>query len=264
VTYQFDHEWHQERARLASLEQFEDPGTIRLLERLGVAAGWRCLEIGAGGGSVAAWLCERVGPTGSVLATDLETKFLAALDYPNLEVRRHDVAVDPLPAATFDLIHERAVLLHLPDRERVLERLVHALKPGGWLLCEDTDFSTAIAGSTVPALGRSIAAMVLFLESRGAEPNLGRRLYAELRRVGLDEVNAEGRVYMMRGAHPSANLPRHTLERVRTPVIAAGMVSEAEFDEALTLFDDPDTAVMSHVMMAAWGRRSERSRGVED
>jgi hypothetical protein len=52
--YHFDHEWHQERERLASLEQFEDPGTIRHLEALGFGPGWRCLEVGAGGGSIAA------------------------------------------------------------------------------------------------------------------------------------------------------------------------------------------------------------------
>jgi hypothetical protein len=32
-------------------------------------------------------------------------------------------------------------------------------------------------------------------------------------------------------------------------------VSEADYDEALSLFDDPALTVMSHVMMAAWGRR---------
>lgn len=255
--YAFDHAWQQERARLASLEQFEDPGTIRHLVALGVGPGWRCLEIGAGGGSIAAWLCKRVGPTGHVLATDLETKFLAALDEPNLEIRRHDVAVDDLPEAAFDLIHERAVLLHVPTREQVLARLVRALKPGGWLLCEDTDFATVVHGAPDPLLRRALAAMVQFLEARGAEPNFGRRLFAALRDTGLEEVGAEGRAYMMRGAHPSSVLPRSTLERVREPVVAAGALSEAEFAAALALFDDPTLAMMSHVTMAAWGRRPE-------
>jgi SAM-dependent methyltransferase len=256
--YQFGHEWHQERTRLAHLEQLEDPGTIRHLEALGVGAGWRCLEVGAGGGSIAAWLCERVGRTGHVLATDLETKFLAALDYPNLEARRHDVAADDLPEDAFDLIHERAVLLHLPTRQQVLARLVRALKPGGWLLCEDTDFATFVDGSPYPALRRVGAAMVRFVESRGADPNYGRRLFGELQAAGLREVGAEGRVYMAQGDHPSAVLPRLTLERVREPVVASGAVSDAEYAEALALLDDPAVTLMLHVMMAAWGRRPDR------
>ena len=76
--------------------------------------------------------------------------------------------------------------------------------------------------------------------------------------AGLCEVAAEGRVYMMRGGHPSAALPRHTFERVRAPVVAAGAVTEAEVEEALALLADPTVSVMSHVMMAAWGRRSGR------
>jgi SAM-dependent methyltransferase len=253
--YQFGHEWEQERARLASLEQFEDPGTIRHLEMLGVGAGWRCLEVGAGGGSIAAWLCQRVGPSGHVLATDLETKFLAALDYSNLEVRRHDVAADELPDAAFDLIHERAVLLHVPDRERALARLVRALKPGGWLLCEDTDFTTFVDGSPFEAVRRAGAEMVRFLASRGADPNYGRRLYGQLRSAGLCEVDAAGRAYLMRGGHPSSTLARLTLERVRAPIVASGALDAAQFDEALALLADPQTAVMSHLTVAAWGRR---------
>jgi hypothetical protein len=111
--YQFGREWQHERDRLASLEQFEDPGTIRYLQKIGIGRRWRCLEVGAGGGSIAAWLREQVGTTRHVLATELETKFVAALDYPNLEVLRHDIASDELPREAFDLIHERAVLLHL-------------------------------------------------------------------------------------------------------------------------------------------------------
>jgi ubiquinone/menaquinone biosynthesis C-methylase UbiE len=256
--YQFDHAWQQERARLASLEEFEDPGTIRHLEALGVGPGWRCLELGAGGGSIAAWLCQRVGPAGHVLATDLETKFLAALDAPNLEVRRHDITTDDLPEGAFDLIHERAVLLHIPTRQAVLARLARALKPGGWLLCEDTDFATLVEGAPVAAIRRVGAAMVAFLESRGADPNYGRRLYGDLRAAGLAEVGAAGRVYMMQGGHPSAVLPRYTFERVRAPAVAGGLAGEAEFDAALAALADPMVTMMSHVMMAVWGRRPAR------
>lgn len=198
-----------------------------------------------------------MGATGHVLAVDLETKFLAALDYPNLEVRQLDVTRDELPAAAFDLIHERAVLLHLPPRREVLARLVRALRPGGWLLCEDTDFVTFVAGSPYAPLRRVGAAMLDFLASHGAEPNDGRHLYAGLRATGLDQVEAEGRVYMMRGAHASSMLPRHTFERVRVPIVAAGILTQTDFDAAFAVFDDPGTTVMSHVMMAAWGQRPD-------
>ncbi|HEY0530993.1 MAG TPA: class I SAM-dependent methyltransferase [Actinoplanes sp.] len=49
------------------------------------------------------------------------------------EVRRHDVAADPPPEpGTFDLVHARLVLVHVPDRARALATMAAALRPGGW------------------------------------------------------------------------------------------------------------------------------------
>jgi hypothetical protein len=70
-TYAFKNALDAQRARLRTLETLFDPGTIRYLEARGVAPGWRCAKVGAGRGSIAAWLYDRVGPEGSVLATDL-------------------------------------------------------------------------------------------------------------------------------------------------------------------------------------------------
>ena len=65
--------------RFASLEALYDPRTIRFLEATGVGPGWRCLEVGGGSGSIAAWLADRVGGAGHVLVTDIDPRFLAGL-----------------------------------------------------------------------------------------------------------------------------------------------------------------------------------------
>jgi phospholipid N-methyltransferase len=87
--YRFANSWIEARERLAAIEAGNDPGTIRHLEALGVSEGWHCLEIGGGGGSITEWLCQRVGSLGRVVATDVNPRFLEALDFPSLEVRRH-------------------------------------------------------------------------------------------------------------------------------------------------------------------------------
>lgn len=74
--YLFDNNWMQARLRLSTLETIEDPATIDHLEKIGIAEGWNCLEVGAGGGSITEWLCRRVGPTGNVVATDVNTRYL--------------------------------------------------------------------------------------------------------------------------------------------------------------------------------------------
>ena len=110
MPYLFTHEEKTERERLAAIEAACDPITIECLEKIGVADGWHCLEVGGGGGSMAEWLCGAVGPSGRVVATDLQTKFLEAIDAPNLEVRRHDITGEDLEPDTFDLVMARKVL----------------------------------------------------------------------------------------------------------------------------------------------------------
>src|ERR671926_1028819 len=134
--YRFDNAWLQARDRLAALEAQLDPGTIRHLQALGVGDGWHCLEIGGGGGSITEWLCRRVGPTGRVVATDINTRFLEALDFGNLEVRVHNIVEDELEQGAFDLVHARGVLVYLSQRDTMLERMVSALRPGGVVLVE--------------------------------------------------------------------------------------------------------------------------------
>ena len=89
-----------EEERLKLLEQVFDPGSRQRREL--VRPGWRCLEVGAGRGSMAAWLAEQVGPDGQVVAIDIDVEYLARLDVPNLVVRRHDILNDPVDDSTRD------------------------------------------------------------------------------------------------------------------------------------------------------------------
>jgi ubiquinone/menaquinone biosynthesis C-methylase UbiE len=141
-TYLLDNANAKADTRMDVLARLYDESTQRALERVGVGAGWHCLEVGGGGGSVARWLAARVGAKGRVLCTDINTRIIEGHrgNTPeNLEVQSHDIANDPLPDAAFDLVHARLVLIHVPQRERALERMVAALKPGGWLVIEDFD-----------------------------------------------------------------------------------------------------------------------------
>jgi SAM-dependent methyltransferase len=144
-------------ARLQGLEQVEDPDSIAALEGLGDLSGWHCLEVGAGAGSVARWLSHRVGPNGHVVATDADPRFLEPLVSNSLEVWRHDIVHDALPLAAFDLVHFRHVLIHLAgSAAAALDQLCAALKPGGVLLIEESDFDGATAANTTPPALREI------------------------------------------------------------------------------------------------------------
>jgi SAM-dependent methyltransferase len=132
---------HQSEAgiRFDALSELFDPVTFRHVDRLGVVAGMRCWEVGAGGASVPVGLAERVGPTGAVVATDIDVSWARDAGGGVIEVLRHDVTAEPPPPGSFDLVHARLVLVHVTDRAEALRRMVLALRPGGWLLLEDAD-----------------------------------------------------------------------------------------------------------------------------
>jgi 2-polyprenyl-3-methyl-5-hydroxy-6-metoxy-1,4-benzoquinol methylase len=125
-----------EARRLRALEAMDDPATRGLLDRVGLQPGWRCLEIGAGRGSIAGWMADRVGAGGRVVAGDLDLRFLKALAHSNLEVRSLDITTDELEVDSFDLVHCRALLMHLRSPSDALRKTVSAMRPGGWLVVE--------------------------------------------------------------------------------------------------------------------------------
>lgn len=133
--YVFDTASDLGRDQVDHLATLYDRISAEWLERTGVSEGARCLEVGAGSGSIARWLAARVRPGGSVVAVDLDTDHLAAR--PGVRVHRHDIDTGVPPGAPFDLIHARLVLMHLSRRAEILHTLADALAPGGWLVLGD-------------------------------------------------------------------------------------------------------------------------------
>ncbi|HMI50792.1 MAG TPA: methyltransferase [Candidatus Saccharimonadales bacterium] len=245
-------------ARFDALSTLYDRATIQCLENCGVGPGWTCLEVGGGGGTIASWLAARVGPSGHVLVTDLDPRFLAGLNFSNLEVRCHNIVTDPLPEAAFDLIHARLVLVHLPARETVLKRLIAALKPGGWIIDEEFD-SVSLPGDPVLNPGeaqlKTQKALFQVVEERGVERRWGRLLYGRMRALGLVDVRAEARLSMWSGGSAGASLARANFEQLRDVLVASGLVTEEELQQDITRLDHPDFMMPSPIMWTAWGRR---------
>ncbi len=257
-TYALDNSSRETPARFDALSGMFDRGTIRHLEDRGVSECWRCLEVGGGGGSITAWLANRVGPTGYVLVTDVDPTFLEPLSAPNVEVLKHNIVTDPLPNATFELIHARLVLIHLPEREKVLARLVSALKPGGWLVDEDFDSVSLLPDPTVSpgeVILKTQMAVMRLLKDRGAERRFGRLLHGRLRAHGLVEVGAEGRLFMSRSGSAGVSLMRANFEQLRGALLDARYITEQEFAQDSAHLDDPDFMAPSPIMWTAWGRR---------
>jgi SAM-dependent methyltransferase len=257
-TYLLDNAGKEAPARFSALSAMFDAGTIRHLEGRGIAPGWLCWEVGGGGGSIASWLAHRVGPTGRVLVTDIDPRFLEGLQNTNLEIRRHNVLNDPMPQEKFDLIHARLVLVHIPQWQIVLKRLISALKPGGWLVDEEFDSESVPPDATSSPGEVSVqthAALGRLMKDRGFDRRYGRLLFGRLRALGLAEVGAEARMFMLESESAGTALLRANYEQLHEDLVHGGYITEPQFQEDLSRIDDPAFMMPSSMMWTAWGRR---------
>ena len=259
-TYLLDNANEKAGTRMDVLARLYDPTTRRVIEATGLAAGWSCLEVGGGGGSVARWLAERVGAAGRVLCTDIDTRIIErgrAAAGGNLEVMRHDIAQDELPEAAFDLAHARLVMIHVPERERALEKMVRALKPGGWLVIEDFDSASLQPDERVNRFETPLptSEAVRKYLTRHQDGYYGRRLHGRFRELGLVEVSAEARMVMFDRGNGGADLMRVNFEQIGADVIAAGLITQAQIDADLATLEREEFAIPSPILWSVTGRR---------
>jgi SAM-dependent methyltransferase len=255
--YVFDNRSELAATRYRELSALYDAQTIRHLERRGIGEGWSCLEVGGGGGSIASWMCTRVGATGHVLTTDISPQFLHALPFTNLEVRQHDIRFAGLPDRQFDLAHARLVLMHLPGREVALQRIVRSLRPGGWVVLEEFDALSISPNSDLNSGEqelRILRACYQVLTARGVHMGYGRWLAYQLLGLDLVNVGAEASVSLW-GAHsPGTSLFKLNFKELADPILRAGLMTEAEFEADMKRMGERDFIMLSPLMWTAWGQ----------
>lgn len=257
--YLLDNAAHQTSGRFSGLETSLDANTKARLSALGITAGWRCLEVGAGSGSIARWMAERVGAHGHVLATDIDTRWIQGNGPSQLEVQSHDVVADPLAQGEFDLIHARLVLSWLPTRDAVVSRLVAALRPEGWLVVEDFDSvlhhcldprndDERVFDKVTDAFGQA-------LQRRGVDTTWPRTLPRRLASAGLEDIGAAGHLTIYHGGSPAAQLMIANIGQVGDRLIQAGLITTGERDTFLRLLHDPSFIGNYPLLIAAWGKK---------
>lgn len=246
--------WHDRNQWLSHLEALFDPSTVRRLEGTGVAPGWEVLEVGAGRGSIAVWLANRVGGEGQVVAADIDTSLLEELDDDRIDVVRHDVLVDDFAPASFDLVHCRAVLVHLSDPDRALERMTSWLKPGGVLVAEEP-WTDAARLAPDPIVANAADALGQMLDG-----SFARRLPHALREAGLERVEADAELRFFEGGTDSAAFFRKALEGACARLVAAGALKANEVRRLRDRFDDPSFCDCGWPRIAATGRKPGPAR----
>jgi SAM-dependent methyltransferase len=258
-SYLLDNQQVQAGTRFDALAVLFNPSTFRHVDALGIAEGWRCWEVGAGGPGVPSWLAARVGSAGHVLATDIDVSWLSAAADAGYEVYRHDVGVEPPPGGGFDLVHARLVLVHVPQRTAALAAMVSSLRPGGWLLVEEADATmqplvcpdeSGPAQRLANKLKRDFRTL---MAQRGVDLSYGRTLSRLLRGAGLVDIGADA-FFPMTGTACNV-LEQATVAQIRDRLVAAGLATDEEIDQHLRNVAAGLLDLATSPMISAWGRK---------
>ncbi|MFF0561575.1 class I SAM-dependent methyltransferase [Streptomyces sp. NPDC020472] len=243
-----------------------DDLTLTRLRALGVGPGWRCLDIGAGTGTVSRRLLREAEVT-AVLAVDRDVRFLAERPVPGLDVLRADITAPDFAPGLFDLVHARFVLMHLPRPERMVSALAGLVAPGGVLVLSDAvDLTSDRTGAPEPASdGGAVAdtpyAAAMRAMWRGLRGSIGTDVswvpsYPQLLRgAGLETVGAEMYVPPLLRGSPISRFWADTWERSRASMVATGLIDDAGIDAAVRYLESDACAALSAGMLTAWGRR---------
>jgi len=249
----------RELARLKLIERYHDPRTRQRLLATGIQAGWNCLEIGPGAGSIMRWLSRTVGPTGAVVAVDINPRFVHRTRTKNIQVVQGDIATTPLPATTFHLIHARFVCIHSPHSPKILTRLVNALRPGGWLVLEEPDFSAARVAAGSKATGQSVErvnrAIMRMFENAGLNPAFGLNLPARIQKLGLVQLAVDHEVPLTQGGSPLARIMKASAKQLTPQYLATGVVSKTDINRYVRFADHPESWAIYHGTIAIRAQR---------
>ncbi len=254
-----------EMERLQLQARVWEPETEIMLDRIGVQAGWSCVDMGCGAMGILGPLARRVGVGGRVIGVDSEESLLAAAqayvkmeNLTNVELRKRDVMSVGLPAESFDFVHERFVFPHVTSPESLLQEMLTLTRPGGYVAVQEPDHSSWNFYPPSEKWSRLIRIIEAAFALRG-DINIGRRTYFMLRKAGLEDVTIRAAILALQNNHPYMRMAVIGANAMRQRIIAAGLSTDAELADLLLdaeqRANDPDTFQISFTVTQVWGRK---------
>ena len=250
--------------RLHMLHEIYSPVGRRVLLEAGLQKGMSVADFGCGVGVVTRMLAEIVGPYGSVTGVDVDAGQLAEARawcdearVNNVEFVRADATRTPLSRDSYDLVYCRFLLLHLPDPMACLREMRDVLKPGGTIVVEDGDLTSA--GSVPPSAMNAFADLFgRFGPLRGLDYSLERTLYHMVLRAGFS--NLDIRIHqpaIVRG--PNRLFLKSSIEEAGPAFVDAGIITADQLQRTLAdmldAVEDPDVLILAPRMSLVWGRK---------
>ena len=237
------------------------------LDKIDIRPSSRVVDIGCGPMGILNLLSDRVGPRGEVIGVEREARFVDAArselskrGLNNVKVIQADALKTGLDKNSFDLVHERLVLINVPEREALLAEMLSLLRPGGTVAVENNDNISWLCHPEHPSWKILRDTFFTAFHANGGDPFFGRRLPGLLRAAGVQDVQVKVHVDVVKpGSHRRTHL-FSLLDSLHDKIIALGLLSEQELAihrEALRgHLENVDTVIFDKLHVQAWGRKA--------
>jgi SAM-dependent methyltransferase len=250
--------------RLHRLHAVYSPVGRRALLRAGLREGMRVADFGCGVGVVTRMMADIVGPSGSVTGIDVngaqlkEAADLCAREgFRNTFFTERSAYDTGLPRNSFDLVYCRFLLLHLSDPAAGLREMLNVVKPGGILVVEDGDLTSAGSIPTT-ALDAFAGLFGRLGPIRGLNYRLGNDLADLVRAAGFCDIHVETHQPASAGEDIGLLL-KWSVEEAATAFIDAGLVTPIQLKQALSemqeAIDDPNVIALAPRMSVVSARK---------
>lgn len=244
---------------LDTLAQILDRQTVAILDE---AVDWsvpgrRCLELGAGTGSIAAWM-QQAGDGAEVVAVDVDPRHVRVP--PSVRVLAVDVAGDGLPAGPWDVVHARLLLAHLPQRRDILLRCAAALAPGGVLLVEEWGAEgtgrvlSEPGGLTAAVYQRYTRTLLQVFTTAGNDTGWCTQVPAAMTEAGLTDITVHTQARSWTGGTAGTRLPVLVSTQLQEQLVAAGMPA-GDLDRLRTALARPELLLLGNLTFCTLGRK---------
>jgi SAM-dependent methyltransferase len=246
----------EEQERLSAMNEMLNPTSVGMMGLRGVRT---ILDVGCGMGQLTRAMARAAGPDARVIGVERSKEQLdeavrqaaASDEGDRVEFRQGDVRKLPLSEAewsSFDIVHSRFLLEHLPETGRVVRAMVQALRPGGRIILEDDDHANLRLWPEPPGFDLIWNAYLQSYFKLGNDPYIGRRLVSLIHEAGASPMrNASLSISSCSGSPsfpPLLNIVKALLRGARKTMVAEGLLLEREYESAVTSIE-------------AWGRRPD-------
>jgi len=236
-----------------------------MLDRIGVAPGWRCLDLGCGPGGIVELLSLRAGPTGRVIGLDSDAVFLEHArklsrerGLENVEFVRGDAYRTGLPRGSFELVHARFLASTAGQPEALIAEAMALARPGAIVALQEPDISTLKCYPPHPAWDRLVGLCERVFGLAGGDVNLAQRLYPLARHAGLEAVRYRPFLVGFSSGDPMTDYLPATVESLRGMIARHRLIDERDLDATLAAcrshLADADTVFTYPTVAQVWGR----------